>query len=159
MAKHFNYSFVDADDLIEKKAGMIIKDIFSKFGEKHFRDLETEVLRELSEQQNQIVATGGGAVLREENRDLIKKHEGVIVYLKTSPEVIYKRTSHSDKRPLLNTGDQQAAINKLYSQRAGIYENTAMITCKTDEKSASAVAEEIESSIQEVEEFKRGLEK
>ena len=148
LAKAFNFSFVDTDDLIEKRSQMIIKDIFSEYGEDYFRKLETEVLDEVSKKKNQVVSTGGGIIIREENWSLMRAAEGVTVYLKTSPEWILKRTAHTDKRPLLNTGDQVAAINKLYNARQALY-NRATITCVTDQKSPNAVASEIERTIRE----------
>ena len=147
LAKHFGYSLIDLDDLIEKKSGRIIRDIFEESGENTFRDLETDALREISEKENQVVATGGGIILRDLNWELMEK-TGKTVYLKTSPEWILKRTAHTDKRPLLNKPSREKAIQELYEKREPLYEKADYV-CTTDDRSPKKVALEIESKLNE----------
>ena len=114
------FEFVDTDEEIEKRCGCPIKDLISAKGEKYFRDLETEVIRETACKGGRIIATGGGAILREENVRALKQN-GKLFFLDAALE----RLQATDSRPLSNTKEKLA---KLYADRIGIYRGTADVT-------------------------------
>ena len=125
---------VDTDELIVERVGMEITEIFSKFGEKHFRDLESEVIREVSRQSELIIATGGGAVLRGENVKELKKN-GRLFFIDRPLEKLIP----TDSRPL---SKDRESITKRYNERYGIYNAVCDERIDAD-KSAREVAEEI----------------
>ncbi len=137
-----SYEFVDTDELIVKQENRSINEIFETDGENKFRDLETAVTKEISKKNDQIISTGGGIILREENINALRQN-GIIFYLKTSPDVIIKRLEGDDSRPLLKTKDIK---NKLYSMlkvRENLYKK-ADFTIVTDDLTQKQVADEIE---------------
>ncbi len=111
------FSFVDTDAQVEKRAGCTIKELIAKKGEPYFRDLETEVIRDVSKESRQIISTGGGAVLREENVAYLKQN-GRIFFL----DADFQRLSATDDRPLSDTVEK---LKALYETRIGIYQSTA----------------------------------
>ena len=111
------YSFFDTDAEIEKRCGCTIKELIESKGEKYFRDLESQVIREVSSEGCRIISTGGGAILREENVRSLKRN-GKIFFLNAE----LSRLRATDDRPLSNTEDKLA---RLYAERIGIYEKTA----------------------------------
>ena len=114
------YEFFDTDSEVEKRCGCTIKELIAKNGEKYFRDLEAEVIRDVSSLGSRIISTGGGSVLREENVKSLKRN-GRIFFINASLE----RLRPTDDRPLSDTLDKLAA---LYAQRMDIYKKTADIT-------------------------------
>jgi shikimate kinase len=118
--------FVDSDDEVFKRAGKSIKDIFEQYGEHHFRDVEAEVVKDLATRAEHVIALGGGAVLRDENRAAIKAGGHGVVYLKCDAKELEKRI-HADpataaNRPsLTHLGGTLAEIEKLLAQREPIY--------------------------------------
>ena len=141
LARLLQMKLVDVDAEIEGRRDMKITDIFKNFGEPYFRDLETEVIRELSEQKNIVISTGGGAVLREENMAVLRK-TGIIFCLYADPQTILDRTGGSNDRPLLNVKDPLAKINELLRIRMPFYEK-AGIMIDTNGKTPLQIAEEI----------------
>ncbi|HXX57534.1 MAG TPA: shikimate kinase [Thermodesulfovibrionales bacterium] len=135
------WRLIDLDDEIVKAKGMSINQIFSAFGEPAFRDIETEMIREISMKKSIIVSTGGGAVLRKENIDMLRE-QGVIVNLSATPETVVKRTSGNDERPLLRVEDPLGRIRELLEFRRPFYEN-ADVLIDTESKTPLRVAEEI----------------
>ncbi|MCL5022349.1 MAG: shikimate kinase [Nitrospirae bacterium] len=135
------WSMIDVDEEIVKARKMTINEIFGKLGEAAFRDIETEMIKKISERRNVIISTGGGAVLRQENMDVLRQ-KGVIVCLRAEAGTILRRTSSDNERPLLQTGDPLARIKELLEIRRPFYEG-ADIILDTDEKSPLHVAEEI----------------
>lgn len=113
---------VDTDDMIERDAGMAISEIFEKFGEPHFRELEKKAVKEASELENHIIVTGGGVVLKEENIENLRKN-GKIVYLHAPAEVLYERMKDETHRPLLQVDDPLGKIKELLEFRAPFYAN------------------------------------
>ena len=111
------FKFVDTDAEIEKRCGCAIKDLIEKQGEKYFRDLESEVIADVSKECSQIISTGGGAVLRKENVNALKRN-GKIFFLNADLE----RLVATDTRPLSNTPEK---LQKLYNERIDIYKATA----------------------------------
>jgi shikimate kinase len=119
-------SFVDTDELIVRKAGKSIREIFADEGETHFRDLEAQAVREVSLLDDHVIALGGGAPLREENRAVLRSRDHKIIYLRCDPEVLYQRI-HADPqtaatRPALTgLGGGIEEIKSLLAQREPVY--------------------------------------
>ena len=109
---------------VEQRLGCSIRDYFEREGEAAFRDVEQQVLAELAASVQGVVATGGGAVLREANRRALQDHFHVI-YLRSSPEDLLKRLRHDTKRPLLQVADPLARLRELHDQRDPLYRATA----------------------------------
>ena len=141
LSRLLSMKLVDVDTEIEKSRQMTINEIFKQFGELRFREIETEMIRKLSERKDVIISTGGGAVLRQENVDVLRE-QGIIVCLMATPETILKRTSHSSHRPLLQVEDPFGKIKELLDFRRPFYEK-ADIMIDTDGKTPREIAEEI----------------
>jgi len=126
------YQLIDTDQLIEERQHKSIPQIFADEGEAFFRDLESALLRELaaSPATNRIISTGGGIVLRDENRRLLQEL-GYVVWLRTPGSEILKRTSRNSNRPLLQTENPQAAIEAMLAEREPIYRETAHLEIDT----------------------------
>lgn len=137
---------VEMDQLIEEQQKMAITEIFEKFGEEHFRDLETELLKSFARQTDLVVSCGGGSVLREENTAIMKEN-GCIVLLTATPETIYGRVKNSTNRPILNGNMNVDYIRELMEKRRGRYESVADIRVATDGKDVKTICEEILSQI------------
>lgn len=133
---------IEMDALIEQEAGMSIPDIFEKFGEAHFRDLETEMLRKFKEKKPVVVSCGGGAILRDENIEIMKG-QGKIILLTATPETIYERVKDSHDRPVLNGNMNVEYISELMEKRRERYEMAADIIIATDGKSVDEICNEI----------------
>ena len=118
------HRFVDTDDLIVKTQNKSIPEIFAEVGEEGFRDIEQSVLRDLVGVAGIVLSTGGGAILREENREALKK-VGVIVWLDADPDVLFERASRSTRRPLLQTDNPRETFDRLFEGRKSIYEALA----------------------------------
>ncbi len=118
--------FVDSDHEIEKRTGVDIPTIFEFEGEEGFRRRETEMLRELLERENVVLATGGGIVMRPENRELLKQH--CVLYLRVPVAEQHRRTRKSRRRPLLNASeDPRKRLEELFSLRDPLYREVATI--------------------------------
>ncbi len=141
LSRILGWNAIDIDTEIEKFQKMTITEIFKRFGEPGFRDIETEVIKMFSKNKNVIISTGGGAVLRQENMDALRGN-GVIVCLTAKPETILQRTSNDDDRPLLQVEDPLRKIKELLEFRRPYYEK-ADIMIDTDGKTPLEVAEEI----------------
>ena len=117
--------FTDLDSMVEVKEKRTINQIFEEDGEQSFRDMETSVLISMFDTKlSYVVATGGGLVMREKNRRIMKK-QGIIIYLKASADTLYERLEGDEKRPLLQTEDPKAKIEQLLAERGPIYEKIA----------------------------------
>ncbi len=145
LARRLGYTFLDADSIIEQEQNMSITEIFQRFGEAHFRDIESDVIKRLSEKDRVVISTGGGAVLREENMENLRR-KGVIICLTASPETILKRTSNDSSRPLLQVEDPLKRIRELLEFRMPYYEK-ADIMVDTEGKNPVEVVEEIMKQI------------
>jgi shikimate kinase len=141
LSRLLNMRLVDVDSEIEENRKMKITDIFKNFGEPYFRDIETEMIRKLARTKNTVISTGGGAVLRAENMEVLRE-TGVIFCLCADPETIISRTGGSKDRPLLNVEDPLAKINELLRTRMPFYEKAGIII-DTNGKTPLEVAEEI----------------
>ena len=141
LADRLGMTRVSTDEMIIAREGRSINQIFEQDGEKYFRDVESAVVSELSDKRNLVIDCGGGVVLRDENMLALKK-SGVVIFLKTSPDVIFARVKDHTHRPLLNVDDPVKVINDLLEQRAIFYAK-ADIAVLTDGKTAQQVAGEI----------------
>jgi 3-dehydroquinate synthase len=130
LAKRLNKRFVDSDHEIEARTGASISLIFEIEGEASFRQREAEVIKDLTAQQDIVLATGGGAVLRPENREYLKSR-GTVIYLRASVSSILQRTSHDKSRPLLQTADPRKRIEQLSQEREPLYREVADIIIET----------------------------
>ncbi|MDE6314703.1 MAG: AAA family ATPase [Lachnospiraceae bacterium] len=133
---------IEMDTLIAQEAGMSISKIFETFGEEHFRDLETEMLRKFQEKKPVVVSCGGGVVLRDENIHIMKG-QGKIVLLTAEPDTIYERVKNSNARPILNGNMNVEYISSLMEKRRARYESAADITVATDGKTVEEICQEI----------------
>ena len=120
----FRSPFEDSDAVIERQLGETIRSFFEREGEARFRDVEEEVLRDLTLNFSGVLATGGGAVLRGANRARLREHSTVI-YLTATPESLMRRVRSDSKRPLLQTDDPLSRLRELYEQRDPLYRETA----------------------------------
>ena len=126
LAGYLGKTFFDSDREIQKRTGVGIPVIFEIEGEEGFRKRETEMLRELVNLKNIVLATGGGAILSEENRNLLRDN-GTVIYLRATVDHLWKRTRNDKNRPLLQTPDPRITMSEIYSQRDPIYAETAHI--------------------------------
>jgi len=141
LARILGMKVIDVDTEIEKSAEMTINEIFKQFGEPRFREIETETIKQVSENNNVIISTGGGAVLKQENMDAMRG-KGVIVCLNAAPETILERTKSTRDRPLLLVEKPLERIKKLLEFRKPFYEK-ADIMIDTESKTPLEIAEEI----------------
>ncbi len=139
---------MEMDTEIVKRQGMSIAEIFEKHGETYFRDVESNLLKELKSEDHVIVSCGGGVVIRSENSDYMKK-SGKVVLLTATPETVYERVKDSKDRPILNQDMSVAHIANLMEKRRLMYQNAAEVTIQTDGKTAEAIADEIIEKITE----------
>lgn len=139
---------IDVDEEIVRTLHMSINEIFARFGEERFRDLETEMIERVCRETNVIISTGGGAVLRQRNVDALQR-QGIIVCLTATPETILKRTIDSSERPLLRDGNPLEKITELLRIRQPFYKN-ADVMINTDDKTPLQVAEEIIEKLRSV---------
>ena len=123
-------SFVDTDTVIERRLGCSISQFFEHEGEAPFRVLESSVLRELIDRADGVIATGGGIVLAEANR-LALRADTVCVYLRSTPEELFRRLRHDSKRPLLQVADPLARLRHLYAQRDPLYGQASQFVIET----------------------------
>ena len=143
VARRFGLPFVDSDLEIEQQIGMSIREYFETQGEQAFRDLETALLRRVAESGEQIVlSTGGGALLREENREILRQH-GTVLYLRASPEEIYRRLRHDTKRPLLQVADPRQKLQELFQTRDPLYLKAAHYVIDTGRSSIQVLVSHI----------------
>ena len=140
----------DVDEEIVKKHGRIA-DIFARYGERYFREIETETARELSCMDEVIISVGGGLVLKQENVEILQK-KGKIVYLRASLATLTKRLVADGERPLLQTDGESLAcrIERLLKERAPIYESVADFVVDVDEKTPEQIAAEILKIIDQI---------
>lgn len=138
LAQRLQLPFVDSDHVIEERIGCSIRDYFEREGEASFRDLEQSVITELAAAPHGVVATGGGCVLREANRQVLRAHFHVL-YLRSLPEDLFRRLRHDVKRPLLQVADPLGRLRELYDARDPLYRETAHETVETGRPSIAAV--------------------
>lgn len=141
LAKHLGREFIDCDWYIAEQTGADIPWIFEKEGELGFRDRETKALSELALMPNVVMATGGGAVCRTENRQFIK--QGLVIYLDASVDTQLNRTKKDKNRPLLQNDNPRAVLQALYEQRSPLYQEVADIIIPTGRAYPKQMVQEI----------------
>ena len=142
LARILEFDFADTDELIVKREKKEITDIFADNGEEYFRDIESEVAKDVSALENTVISTGGGMVLRKENISKLRKN-GVIVNLEITDVVIKKRLEKErEKRPLIKGADFEEVLAKL-EKRKEFYANCEYKIIVSNEKTVKDVAEEI----------------
>lgn len=139
--------FVDADIEIEKRLGCSIRSFFEQHGETAFRDIEAETIADLVKRPPHILATGGGAVLRPVNREALKAHT-VVLYLRATPEELFRRLRHDTQRPLLQVADPLRKLRELYRDRDPLYREAAHYTVESGRPSVSHMVNMILSQLE-----------
>ena len=147
LANSLRYEFVDTDELIERKAGKTITEIFASEGEEHFRKLEHELVNEMANWNRMVISTGGGLVTKNNNLDILKTYS-FVACLWASPETIYHRVKRQQHRPLLQTENPVERICQLLEQRARFYKQSDYIV-NTDNRPLRVVAQLISKQFHE----------
>ena len=139
LANLLGMRFVDLDADIERRLGEAIRPFFEREGEAAFRELEHQSLADLmSEPAEMVLATGGGAVLREDNRNLLQT-SSTVLYLRSTPEELFRRLRHDTKRPLLQVNDPMGRLRDLLKQRDPVYRSTAHYVIETGRPSVTSL--------------------
>lgn len=146
LAQSLGKQFFDSDHEIESRAGADTSWIFEREGEAGFRDREEAVIEELTRRENIVLATGGGAVLREANRRALSSR-GVVIHLDSPVDRLVERTSKDRKRPLLQNGDPRETLTNLMRMRGPLYEEVRHYRFVTDRQSPKALARSIEDAL------------
>jgi shikimate kinase/3-dehydroquinate synthase len=149
LAKKLDKQFIDSDHEIEARTGASIPLIFEIEGEENFRQREAEVIRDLTAQQNIVLATGGGAILKPENREYLKAR-GTVIYLRASVNSILQRTSHDKNRPLLQTADPRKRIEELARTREPYYCEVADIIIETGRPNVQSLVQTILTQLDDI---------
>ena len=148
LAKNLALEFVDSDQEIENRTGVSIMTIFDIEGDVGFRNREVKVILEIAKRRGIVLATGGGAVLRPENRRALR-NSGLVVYLHATVEMQLERTRNSRNRPLLKKGSRRNVIEDLMHEREPLYRQEADIVYVTDSRAPQVAAREIAGEIRE----------
>jgi shikimate kinase len=138
LARQLGLQFTDSDTEIERRIGMPIRDFFAAEGEERFRDVEQDVIDELTQRPGQLLATGGGAVLRPSNRDALHSR-GHCFYLRSTPEELFRRLRNDTHRPLLQVADPLRKLRELYRERDPLYRRTAHFVVESARPSVNAL--------------------
>jgi shikimate kinase len=137
LARRLRIPFVDSDHVIEQRLGLSISEYFAQAGEEKFRDFEQTVIEDLTSSATpQVLSTGGGAILRSENR-IFMRDRGQVVYLRSFPEEIYRRLKNDTSRPLLQVDDPLAKLRELFEARDPLYRETAHFIMETGRPSVA----------------------
>ena len=142
LASQLGMVFADSDQEIQDRTGVDIPTIFEYEGEEGFRDREEQAIDDLTQIDQRVLATGGGAVLRPGNRQHLSAR-GIVVFLECSPEQQFVRTYRDRKRPLIQTDDPLTRLRELMAERDPLYRETADYVVSTEGRSATAVAKDI----------------
>jgi shikimate kinase len=148
LAQRLRARFYDTDKVLVERTGVPVATIFEIEGEEGFRRRESAVLAELAANEDCVVATGGGAVLSEENRRVMRAH-GTVVYLRARLESLWERTRHDTSRPLLRTPDPRATLAQLLEKRDPLYRDAAHIVVDTGAQSASTLVARVLAALRE----------
>ena len=130
LARRLDLPFVDSDVVVERRIGCPIRTFFEQEGEDRFRDIESSVLAELIDTTTGVIATGGGIVLRPVNREALRNNT-VCVYLRSTPEELFRRLRHDTKRPLLQVADPLTRLRDLFAARDALYRQAAQFVIET----------------------------
>ena len=138
LSRRLGVPFVDSDHVIEHRLGCSIREYFEHQGEDSFRDVEQQVIDDLTLSHQGVIATGGGAVLRETNRRHLHAR-GHVIYLRSTPEDVYRRVRHDTGRPLLQVEDPLSRLRALFEARDPLYRETAHFVLETGRPSVATL--------------------
>lgn len=138
LARRLALPFTDTDHAIEQRLGCSIRSFFEREGEEAFRDVEEAVIADLVAQQDGVIATGGGAVLRPANRERLRA-SGHVIYLRSTPEDVFRRVKHDKSRPLLQVDDPLKRLRALHAARDPLYRETAHFVVETGRPSIATL--------------------
>lgn len=138
LARQLDRKFIDSDAEIERRLGTTIRAYFETEGETRFRQLEQSVVAELMLETKLVLATGGGVVLSEANRRVLRD-SSTVLYLRSSPEELFRRMRHDDQRPLLQVRDPRRKLRELHQERDPLYRWTAHFIIETGRPSVSTL--------------------
>jgi shikimate kinase len=147
LAERLGRAFIDCDRVIVERTGVPIATIFEFEGEDGFRRREAAVLADLAQGAGAVIATGGGAVLLEENRQLLRTH-GTVIYLRAKLEHLWERTRRDTTRPLLATPDPRATLAALLAERDPLYREVAHLTVDTGPQSALSLVARVVAALE-----------
>lgn len=142
LEERLHMELVEMDARIVEEQKMSINEIFERYGEPYFRDVESNLVLTIKDTGNCVVSCGGGVILRKENVENMKEN-GSIIYLCATPQTIYERVKDSTDRPLLNGNMNVEYISQMMEKRRPLYEAAADFSIRVDEKSVSAICDEI----------------
>lgn len=143
VARALGWTFVDADVEVERALGVSIRSFFETSGEAAFRDVEERVLADLVQRQRVVIATGGGAVLREANRRVLRGEGKTVVYLRAGFDDLLRRLRHDTHRPLFQGVDPAQRLRDLFAQRDPLYREVADFVIDTGRSSVSMIAQRV----------------
>ncbi|PID46224.1 MAG: shikimate kinase [Proteobacteria bacterium] len=146
LARRLKSDFYDSDRVIIERTGVPISTIFDIEGEQGFRDREAQVIEELSQHEGCVIATGGGSLIRPDNRSILR-NTGCVVYLRASAEHLYYRIKHDKTRPLMQTDDPLQTLRNLLAERESAYIETADIVIRTGSQRVGKVLHRLEQAI------------
>ena len=138
LSRRLQLPFVDSDHAIEDLLGCSIREFFEREGEARFRDVEEEVIQELTRSHQGVLSTGGGSVLRPTNRQRLREG-GYVVYLKSTPDELFRRLRHDVNRPLLQVADPLTRLRDLFATRDPLYRETAHFVIETGRPSVGSL--------------------
>lgn len=150
LADKIGYDFRDTDQMIEESQHQTIAHLFDSKGEKYFREMETEIMKELTNTlEGTVLSTGGGLPLKEINQTLLRQL-GTVIYLSSTKETTLERVAKDGTRPILASDDIESRIEQLLKERVPIYKKAAHIVIETDDKSFEEVIQEIQKKYKEM---------
>lgn len=138
LARRLSIPFIDSDHVIEQRLGCSIREFFDREGEDRFRDLESTVLDQLTQAPQGVLSTGGGSVLRPINRERLHQRS-LVVYLRSSPDEVFRRLRHDRSRPLLQVADPLQRLRDLFAVRDPLYRETAHFVIETGRPSVATL--------------------
>jgi shikimate kinase len=148
LAHRTGVPFIDLDHRLEERLGTTIRAFFAAEGEERFRDLEAQVLAELAQQPGgMVLSTGGGAVLRADNRTVLQQF-GNVIYLRAAPEEIYRRVRHDRTRPLLQVSNPLEKLREMYAVRDPLYRDAAHYVIETGRPSVNTLVNMIRMQLE-----------
>lgn len=148
LAHRMGHEFIDTDRILVERTGVPVATIFEIEGEVGFRKRESAVLAEIAGREGYVVATGGGVVLDEENRRVMRG-SGTVVYLRARLENLWERTRHDTTRPLLSTADPRGTLQALLEEREPLYRDAAHVIVDTGSQSSSTLVTRVLSALRE----------
>ncbi|QTR48114.1 shikimate kinase [Thiothrix litoralis] len=149
LARRLNLTFYDSDKVVEERTGVSIPTIFAVEGEAGFREREEQVIAELTALPNTLIATGGGSVLRDINREHIKAG-GTVIYLRASAEQLFQRIRHDKTRPLMQTANPMQTLRDLLKAREPLYMEVADLIMPTGKQKVNVILRDIHAKLKQL---------